>query len=195
MPEGSGRPTAVSRRRELNPYEVLQISPSASLEVIKAAYRVLARGTHPDVNTHADSTSRMREINLAFQILSDPHRRAEYDAVTRPVRLQLARRAQVERRQAYAGPRSEMVRDRIVSMPAGRPSAFARVRGPLVVALAMLAFLILVVVVAAWAINDLTDERFESGLLGAGRFSAQNTADRLIPVELFSSSDASSGQP
>lgn len=64
--------------REL--YEVLQVHPAAEQEVIESAYRRLARKYHPDVG---GSAHRMTELNAAYEILSHPAKRAEYDAVTR----------------------------------------------------------------------------------------------------------------
>ena len=64
-------------------YEILQVSPNAEPEVIRAAYRVLARKHHPD---HGGSRQRMIDVNNAFEVLSDPVRRAEYDADRRAAR-------------------------------------------------------------------------------------------------------------
>jgi hypothetical protein len=76
-----------SRERRLNLYEVLQVSTSASPEVVQAAYRALARSYHPDVNPSSDAARRMRQLNAAYSVLSDPVRRARYDTVrTRPMR-------------------------------------------------------------------------------------------------------------
>jgi hypothetical protein len=66
--------------RQLNLYEVLQVSPKASPEVVQAAYRVLARAYHPDVNTSPNAARMMRQVNAAYNVLSDPDRRARYDA-------------------------------------------------------------------------------------------------------------------
>jgi curved DNA-binding protein CbpA len=58
-------------------YEVLQVNPSAEPEVIRAAYRVLARKYHPD---HGGDARRMITLNDAWDVLGDPVRRADYDA-------------------------------------------------------------------------------------------------------------------
>src|SRR5215831_3820598 len=63
----------------VNYYDVLQVSPSASQEVIQAAYRALARSCHPDVNPSAAAARRMLELNAAYTMLSDSTRRAQYD--------------------------------------------------------------------------------------------------------------------
>jgi curved DNA-binding protein CbpA len=57
-------------------YEVLQVHPRAESEVIRAAYRTLARKYHPDLG---GDPSRMIAINDAWDVLGDPRRRAEYD--------------------------------------------------------------------------------------------------------------------
>ncbi len=60
-------------------YEVLGVSREASTEEIKRAYRRLARQYHPDVNKEPDAEERFKEINEAYEILSDPQKRAYYD--------------------------------------------------------------------------------------------------------------------
>ena len=58
-------------------YEVLQVHPRAEDEVIRAAYRTLARKYHPD---HGGDARRMIALNDAWDVLGDPARRAAYDA-------------------------------------------------------------------------------------------------------------------
>jgi len=60
-------------------YEVLGIGRGASQDEIKRAYRRLARQYHPDVNKSPDAEERFKEINEAYQVLSDPEMRARYD--------------------------------------------------------------------------------------------------------------------
>jgi curved DNA-binding protein CbpA len=57
-------------------YVVLQVQPGAETEVIRAAYRVLARKYHPD---HGGDAARMIALNDAWDVLGDPERRAAYD--------------------------------------------------------------------------------------------------------------------
>jgi len=57
-------------------YRTLQVDPSADVEVIQAAYRVLARRFHPDL---AGDDAVMKRLNAAWEILGDKGRRAEYD--------------------------------------------------------------------------------------------------------------------
>ena len=60
-------------------YRILQVDPSADPDVIDAVYRRLARKYHPDVNPSFDANRQMQDINMAYEILGDPDRRAEYD--------------------------------------------------------------------------------------------------------------------
>jgi curved DNA-binding protein CbpA len=64
-------------------YEVLEVSPRASIEVIKRAHRTLLEKYHPDryhPNQRAEAEERAKQINQAFDILKNPTSRAEYDA-------------------------------------------------------------------------------------------------------------------
>jgi molecular chaperone DnaJ len=61
-------------------YEVLGVSRSANADEIKRAYRALARKHHPDVaDNKAEAEHRFKEINEAYEVLSDPQKRAQYD--------------------------------------------------------------------------------------------------------------------
>ena len=61
-------------------YEVLGVSRDASPEEIKKAFRKLARKYHPDVNQDdKDAEKKFKEIKEAFDVLSDPARRQQYD--------------------------------------------------------------------------------------------------------------------
>jgi molecular chaperone DnaJ len=60
-------------------YAVLGVARDASDADIKRAFRKLAQQTHPDVNAEAGADLRFKEINEAYQVLSDPQRRQTYD--------------------------------------------------------------------------------------------------------------------
>ena len=61
-------------------YEVLGIAKGADDATIKKAYRTLAKKNHPDVNPgDKDAEERFKEINEAYQVLSNPQKRAQYD--------------------------------------------------------------------------------------------------------------------
>ncbi len=61
-------------------YDSLQVSRTAPLEVIRAAYKILAQKYHPDRNQgDAEANRLMQVINVAYEVLSDPIKRAEYD--------------------------------------------------------------------------------------------------------------------
>lgn len=72
-------PKTSDRRAPPSLYKVLQVDPSADSEVIAAAYKRLARMSHPDINRSVEATAKMQELNVAYEVLSDPTRRAEYD--------------------------------------------------------------------------------------------------------------------
>lgn len=61
-------------------YEELKVARDAPGEVIRAAYRVLARLHHPDINPSEESAKQMASINVAFETLSDKSKRVAYDA-------------------------------------------------------------------------------------------------------------------
>jgi curved DNA-binding protein CbpA len=63
----------------LDPYKTLQVDPEADDEVIKAAYRGLARKYHPDVAVGGDAAARMAAINAAWDLIGDPETRRRYD--------------------------------------------------------------------------------------------------------------------
>lgn len=60
-------------------YEILGVSRDADKEEIKRAYRRLARKYHPDVNKEPGVEERFKEINRAYEVLSEPETRARYD--------------------------------------------------------------------------------------------------------------------
>ncbi|HRN96026.1 MAG TPA: DnaJ domain-containing protein [Candidatus Levybacteria bacterium] len=62
-------------------YEVLGVSKSASAEELKRAYRKLAMEYHPDRNKTKEAESKFKEINAAYEVLSDPQKRQTYDSV------------------------------------------------------------------------------------------------------------------
>lgn len=60
-------------------YSTLEISENASTDEIKKAYRKLARKYHPDINKEAGAEEKFKEITAAYEILSDPEKKAQYD--------------------------------------------------------------------------------------------------------------------
>jgi molecular chaperone DnaJ len=60
-------------------YEVLGVSRDATPDEIKKAYRRLARELHPDVNPGAEASERFKMVTHAYDVLSDPRQREQYD--------------------------------------------------------------------------------------------------------------------
>lgn len=63
----------------MNYYERLGVAEDASRDDIKQAYRRLARRWHPDRNLETDTTAEYQEIGEAYDCLSDPEKREQYD--------------------------------------------------------------------------------------------------------------------
>jgi curved DNA-binding protein len=61
-------------------YSTLEISENATAEEIKKAYRKLAKKYHPDINKTTEAEEKFKEINAAYEVLSDKDKKAQYDA-------------------------------------------------------------------------------------------------------------------
>jgi molecular chaperone DnaJ len=60
-------------------YDLLGVARDADADTIKKAYRRLARQYHPDVNPDPETQERFKEVSRAYEVLSDPQKRAAYD--------------------------------------------------------------------------------------------------------------------
>ncbi|WP_299546713.1 DnaJ C-terminal domain-containing protein [uncultured Helicobacter sp.] len=60
-------------------YETLEVTQNASADEIKKSYRRLARKYHPDINKEPGAEDKFKEINAAYEILSDADKRKQYD--------------------------------------------------------------------------------------------------------------------
>ena len=60
-------------------YEILGLTKSASTDEIKKAYRTLAKKYHPDLNKAADAPEKFKEVQEAYEVLSDPEKKNRYD--------------------------------------------------------------------------------------------------------------------
>jgi curved DNA-binding protein CbpA len=155
-------------------YHVLQVSPGARVEVIQAAYRVLARIHHPDVSTAPDAEEKTRRLNAAYDVLNDPVRRASYDAL----RAEAARSA--ASRSSSANP-TRPARSATVSRvhPAGRSA------GSMVLAWAVTSCVALAIVAAVllmlWSLFDALDTPGGSARAPRGTVSPPLQAPAIPP--------------
>jgi DnaJ-class molecular chaperone len=64
-----------------DPYRILQVQYDADQDVVRAAYRVLARKVHPDTSTPLNETEerRMTDLNWAYSVVRDPVRRQQWE--------------------------------------------------------------------------------------------------------------------
>lgn len=65
-----------------DPYRILQVQPDADPDIVRAAYRVLARKLHPDAGTALDEVSerRMADLNWAYSVARDPIKRRLWES-------------------------------------------------------------------------------------------------------------------
>lgn len=74
----TGCMSATAAAAPVDYYELLQISPNAEPETVHRVYRLLAQRFHPD-NQETGNDARFRQLTEAYEVLSDPARRAKYD--------------------------------------------------------------------------------------------------------------------
>ena len=96
---------------EATHYEILEVSERATLDVIDAAWKVLARRYHPDAPEGDEN--RMRRINHAHDVLENPETRRKYDLTLAQERA-AEQRTMAEQQAAYFQAR----------MPNGQPNAY-----------------------------------------------------------------------
>ncbi|NMJ67782.1 MAG: J domain-containing protein [Marine Group I thaumarchaeote] len=63
----------------MNYYAILQVQKNASQDEIKRQFRLLAKKWHPDKKQSNDAEEKMAQINMAYEVLSNPKRRKMYD--------------------------------------------------------------------------------------------------------------------
>jgi curved DNA-binding protein CbpA len=105
--------TSAGRPRERDYYALLGVSPAATADEIRRAYRRLALAWHPDRNPgNPDATERFKELSVAYAVLIDPARRADYDRARRAgVRYESGRSPEDLFRDLFADPGASAVFD------------------------------------------------------------------------------------
>jgi molecular chaperone DnaJ len=79
----------------MNHYQILELTPTATVEEIKLSYRRLAKKYHPDLNQNGGDRDSIIRINAAYEILSDPRKRQRYDLELSP-KISVPRQQQAE---------------------------------------------------------------------------------------------------
>ena len=77
-----GQPTP-----SVDPYQILQVAPTAEQEVLHAAFRALAMKYHPDRDSSARAARRMMELNQAYAMVREPELRTQFDKSRRAARV------------------------------------------------------------------------------------------------------------
>ncbi|MFN3762103.1 MAG: J domain-containing protein, partial [Anaerolineae bacterium] len=110
-------------------YAVLGVSPLATPEEIRHAYRQLARRFHPDSGSEEASAERFQEVQEAYRVLGDPARRQAYDRRRaergKDLTVALAWDILVSRQQLQAVPEEQMLYLLVDLKPSGK-TAFKR---------------------------------------------------------------------
>lgn len=72
-------------------YQILQIPSDSSPDEIRQAYLKLAKQYHPDknLNNQEEATQKFKEIKMAYEVLSDPQKRQQYDLMNHSKKLEL----------------------------------------------------------------------------------------------------------
>jgi curved DNA-binding protein CbpA len=84
--------------KSIDHYSILGVSPSADPDVIKAAYRTLAKKMHPDGGGHVGTSTEFAKVAEAYSVLSDSEQKAKYDALrAAAVKLRKESRSSVRR--------------------------------------------------------------------------------------------------
>lgn len=104
-------------------YETLGLTPNATPDEVKSAYRKLARQYHPDVNQAADANNRFLEVQKAYEVLSDDRRRVAYDQIIGIQRQAEDKREREQRQRTKEEQEAEDLRRRAEERMKDAPSA------------------------------------------------------------------------
>lgn len=113
----------------LDYYAILDIRPDAGQAEIKRAFRRKAREYHPDVNPSPDAERRFKQVNEAYQVLSDERSRVDYD-LQRETRQSRARQTYQTAQQSWPPPPGSGFYDRVAEKPRQTPRRSTSRRRP-----------------------------------------------------------------
>jgi curved DNA-binding protein CbpA len=113
-------------------YQRLQVTPEASPQDIRRAYHRLAHDLHPDANPEdPEASRRFQEVTEAYEILSQPERRADYDQARRQgARMQATVRRMASQRASEAAPQAATGVPTVIGAPAFPIGSVPLVAGP-----------------------------------------------------------------
>ena len=109
-----------------NYYDILEVSPKASKQIIDKAYKVLAKKYHPDVNSENKkewAEEKFKKINEAYEVISDEQKRAEYDQKLEREKQQfLIDNENLKARYEKLCEQNEILRNEIANLKANYPN-------------------------------------------------------------------------
>ena len=161
-------------------YAFLQVDPSADPEVIQAVYRRLALRYHPDRNKSLEAAEMMKRLNLAYEVLSDPVRRAAYDRARVSEGPPTDDATHLQTRRSSDEPIYERPRNRVFEWLANLP----RVRVLVTLAGSLILIVTIVAVLVATQDGGSGDANSTSPLVNDGRVGSSAPTEVATPTRI-----------